>query len=459
MIFGDKTIDEITDEEIDSLVQERSPERQHLEFKARYDIKDGADKLEVLRDIASLANGGGGYLIVGMQDNGKGQACGYVPEKKEHLEKIKQSIQQLCIDHIADRIPHMELKIRAPKNNPILVIKIPDSTLAPHMVTLERRTDFYTRYNDGKREMSVSEIRRGFQADNNQTMLTTMGTKLDKILENQANITPAEIKITPKEDEQHPEIMQLILKPPTKHKPVQFFPSKYVKGSELVEAVFNNFKETVKKQPYLWLAITPDDLSKETIDVNSRELREVLGNPPGSRRSGWNMEGSEAIEIIAEGITKGDVKTERLTLYTNGHMDFCTPTDEHFCWRQNPEEYKNSPELYPYPVIEYPTTFLRLYKAIIMKLSVTNKYSINLRYLNIKGFRLRPYSPKQAGYMFADKLIPYPFEDLSIPPEMVDKTFNPDILSHKLLTKVYTAFGLSSDTIPFYQDDHFTFPS
>ena len=44
-------------------------------------------------------------------------------------------------------------------------MRIPASDRIPHMVTYMNRTDFYIRYHDGKREMTVGEIREFFNKD------------------------------------------------------------------------------------------------------------------------------------------------------------------------------------------------------------------------------------------------------------------------------------------------------
>ena len=44
------------------------------ELKLTVNHGDDAERLEVLLDVLSLANGGGGYLIVGIKDGGRGRA-------------------------------------------------------------------------------------------------------------------------------------------------------------------------------------------------------------------------------------------------------------------------------------------------------------------------------------------------------------------------------------------------
>jgi hypothetical protein len=445
MIFDGKPIDEIKDDEFDSLVQERISERQHLEFKETYDIKNNDDKLEILRDIASLANAGGGYLIIGIQDDGTGKPVGYRSLTEENLAKMKQSIQQLCLDHIAERIPRLELRIRRPSNHPILVIQIPDSSQAPHMVKFNRRTDFYSRYDQGKREMSIAEVRRAFQGDRVQLALDLMSRQINEI----RGILP----------EMGSEILgNLPGKKTSKTGTVPFFPCSYTDGNRLVQFAYEKVRGEINGKPYFWIAATPMLLNKNALDIDSPEIRQVINAPPGSRPSGWNMELSATINNIPDGIERGSKEFEYLALYRNAHMEFWTPLRERFCWTQKVEEFKKRPELYPYPVVEYPVTFLRLYKAVSELPGFQGNFIINLCYLNLRGYRLRPYAPKQVGYMFADELKPFDYDNLILPPLRKAYPFDPDKTGYELLVQVYEAFGLSSKMIPFYETRSFKFP-
>ena len=56
MIFAGRLVDEISDEEIAQLVEAHVSERQHLEFKATFEYRDAATRMELLRDVVSMAN-------------------------------------------------------------------------------------------------------------------------------------------------------------------------------------------------------------------------------------------------------------------------------------------------------------------------------------------------------------------------------------------------------------------
>jgi hypothetical protein len=48
----------------------RTGETADLDFKSQFDIEDSADWLEIIKDIAALANSGGGTILIGVNDDG-----------------------------------------------------------------------------------------------------------------------------------------------------------------------------------------------------------------------------------------------------------------------------------------------------------------------------------------------------------------------------------------------------
>ena len=130
-------------------------------------------------------------------------------------------------------------------------------------------------------------------------------------------------------------------------------------GDVLADATLDRFAEETGKEPFFRISITPAKPKLDLVDVGAQSVRELLIDPPGSRRAGWNMEsGSFRIDRFEEGVRRGTKDFEYLELLSNGYMEFWTPLKEHFCWRQSPEEFRTRPSLYPIPVKEYPATFL-----------------------------------------------------------------------------------------------------
>lgn len=444
MIFDNKPIDDISDEEIDELVREHMSERQHLEFKITLNHQDDSDRLELLRDIVSLTNAGGGYLIIGIRDDGKGRAQKYEPAMIGDRQKIKQAITSLCLDHIRDRIDGLEIRLRTVKGNPLVIMRIPSSARVPHMVTFQHRTDFYTRYEDGKKEMTLSEIREALNQDIVAHRLSRIETQLRTI----SSASQAREQRNAISKGLEPGVVP------------QFLP--IVNGSNLAEATLCRFVKETSAEPYFRTAITPMNPNANLVDVDSKDIRQLITNPPGSRRSGWNMEsGSYQIERFAEGIRRGEKDDEYLELLNNGHMEFWAPLNEHFCWRQSPEEFRTRPRLYPYPVTEYPVTFLRLYRALVDMLGIASDFLIDLRYMNLQGYILLPYAPNTIGFMSGhEEAKPLANQHLVVPRASVTSDFDPDREAYNLIRTVYAAFGLAAEAIPFFTEEgKFDFPS
>ena len=164
MIFDGRPVDQIRDDEIVNLVRTHVSERQHVEFKASFEYKKNAVKMELLRDVVAMANGGGGYLIIGVRDDGHGRAQAFAePALMGSPDSMLRAIRSLSHDHISERIEGIEIRRRDVNGNTVIIARVPVSGRRPHMVTLNHRTDFVTRVEDGKREMSLGEIRAGLR--------------------------------------------------------------------------------------------------------------------------------------------------------------------------------------------------------------------------------------------------------------------------------------------------------
>lgn len=158
MIFGGRTLQDLAITDFEKLVQNRTAESPFLEYEMNA-YGGGADSIrEMLCDIAAIANAEGGYLIMGIRDDGTGHAEAIVPIPDVH-SKI-QPILQACLDGIRERIEGLEIAaFECAPNQGIIAVRIPKSDKRPYMVVQENRTDFIKRYDTDKRSMTLEEIR------------------------------------------------------------------------------------------------------------------------------------------------------------------------------------------------------------------------------------------------------------------------------------------------------------
>lgn len=434
MIFEGRPLDEIRDEEIAHLVDAHVPEQQHLEFKRTFDRTSRDAKLKLLRTIAALANGGGGYLVVGIHDDGSGRAKKFVdPARMSNSDQIRQSIRSLCHDHIAARIDGLEVACRVVNGHKLIIVRIPVSARRPHMVTFEQRTDFVIRLEDGKREMSLAEIREAFvdgpverRLGRLERSFSDFGRALmqdrqeDELAE--AARTRASGRLLRADD-----------------------------GNVLAKVMRERFETEAGELPFLWLGATPVAPHRCLIDVDRPEIASILSEPPGSRSGGWNMAGLDHPRRRSlVGLELGDKASECLDVFENGHLEFRTPLDGHFCWRQSEEERLARPRLYPYPVVEYPVSFLRLTEALLQEAGYTGEVLIQLQYWNVAGYILRPGQPNEIRFLSPRvPSTPIADEHIKIGPTSVPMTFSPDEVAFDLLTFVYRAFDIGPKGIPF----------
>ena len=427
MIFEGKILEQISNDEIISIVNEHLSERQHVEYKVTINHRDDTDRFETLCDICSFANSGGGYLIVGIRDDGNGRAQKI--ESVNDPERIVRSIRSLCIDHIAERIDGLEMEVREINGDSVILIRIPSSGCFPHMVTFKNNTHFVSRYQDGKQIMSINEIRSAFIND-------IVGRKLSLIEDGIRNLAQGqqfEIRNQTIRMLENGEISLINVND----------------GSIISEVSLKTFREEIGEQPFFRISITPLNTKRNLINVDDQLVRHLIEHP-GQRDSGWNMDMFySSLRRYSEGIYKGSTDDRILKLGQNGHMGFAAKLDV-FCWKQNAEEFRLRPRLYSISVVEFPSSFLRLYKRLIELLNLDMSFLVSMQFFNLQRYGLNPYSPESVEYLMRGTSSPYGKRYLIVPPIEVESNFRPDSVTYELIKYVYASFGYSKEIIPYF---------
>ena len=159
MIFGGRSLDDLSLDDVQSLIDNRIPEGPHLDYKETPYRGRPQDIREMLRDIAALANAEGGYLVLGVREDGTDRPVEIVPFPEPR--KIADAMRRACLDGIRERIEGLEIRAyEVGFNQGIIVVHVPRSESSPHMVTRDHRTDFYRRYETNKVPMTIGEIRK-----------------------------------------------------------------------------------------------------------------------------------------------------------------------------------------------------------------------------------------------------------------------------------------------------------
>lgn len=128
MSIFNKEINRITANDIMELESQNAVENIRLEFKKRLPSKDN-----LLKKISSFANTYGGYLVIGVEEDGSGAV-----RKIRGVEKVpgfKQKIVQWCFDSI-NPPPHIEVtnEIELKNGKYCYVIYVIQSNQPPHFI-------------------------------------------------------------------------------------------------------------------------------------------------------------------------------------------------------------------------------------------------------------------------------------------------------------------------------------
>ena len=220
--------------------------------------------------------------------------------------------------------------------------------------------------------------------------------------------------------------------------------------SKFLSIMQEDFESAVGSQPTFRITATPADLGQADADLGSTELRELLENPPG-RQGGWYVRPLRPLRRNSLGFENERPDFHHLKFIKNGHLDFWTAVDEHFSWRQNKSEHKTNPLLYPYAVVEYPVSFLRLYRKIADLLGIKSDCLFQMEYLNIAGAILRPYQPESIDYDHTvEGIRPLARSRLIFAKKQVSSNFDADPVALELIKDLYFEFGYDRRHIPFF---------
>jgi hypothetical protein len=162
MALGNLNFDDITEKDLNELVDIGVPEGLTIEYKRNFYGKSDSDKKEALKDTSSFANSFGGHLIIGIEER-KG-----IPTRILGLQGIDpdaeiQRLESLVRDGIEPRITGVKIRnIPISSGGSVIVIRIPRSWNPPHRVSAKNINRFYVRNSSGVHEVSVEELRALF---------------------------------------------------------------------------------------------------------------------------------------------------------------------------------------------------------------------------------------------------------------------------------------------------------
>lgn len=164
--FTGQPLASVSIDDLRRLIANAVPESLHLDYKRELKLDDKDEKKEFLRDLTALANSEGGMIIYGMEEDRDtaGKPTG-IPRSVDGFPILNRDFFVLSVEHIIkdgidERLPSYQLAtVPVAGDNHVLMIRVPPSLRAPHMVTLGGERRFFIRGNSGRQDMSTAQVR------------------------------------------------------------------------------------------------------------------------------------------------------------------------------------------------------------------------------------------------------------------------------------------------------------
>lgn len=175
---------DLTPDDIKAMIENGEREGRSLEFKEPLPGPTETAKDDFRVDVAAMANAAGGRLLYGIAEK-RGTSgeptsvAGGAPGiADENVGQAIQRLEQILKGGIEPRVPGCRFyTVAGVETNPVLVLDVPKSWLAPHMVCRDGRQLFYSRCESGNYRLDYREIRAAFLAS--EGVMTKMRGFLD----------------------------------------------------------------------------------------------------------------------------------------------------------------------------------------------------------------------------------------------------------------------------------------
>jgi len=173
-MFG-KALNEISIEDIETVVQNKIPESRTLDYKLKVHPDGDAGNKEFLRDVSAFANTVGGYLIYGVEEKAGIPTAikGVEVDNPDKLQLRFESLLRTGVDPPIRGVVPWPVDCADSKKK-IIVVQVPKSVGRPHVVKIKGHFRFYGRNSSGVHPLEVDDLRRAFLAS--ETLATRIRT-------------------------------------------------------------------------------------------------------------------------------------------------------------------------------------------------------------------------------------------------------------------------------------------
>lgn len=221
-----------------------------------------------------------------------------------------------------------------------------------------------------------------------------------------------------------------------------------------LQSRYDSFVDEISDQPYYRIFASPTESNSGFISTGDQQIQSRLFEFPNKRFSGFGVSGLSKRQIyqLEDGI-KGQNRTGgQITLLNDGYFEVRCSINIQFQrgWGDPQFGIPNSVKwLYPYVVIEFPVSFMRLLKSIYDITEIKSDIYIQQNYYNIMGYALPEGPPTYPTFgAFIDERGVYNNTAPIHSERIIERNFEPDQEAYGLVKDVYAAFGLDAGAIP-----------
>lgn len=156
------SLDDLSEELLVRAISNGLYEGQSLDFKRECYGKSDSEKRNLLRDVVSMTNGGGGMILIGIDEDPKeeGRAASVTPIHDADTEA--ERLYATCLSGIEDHIPGIAIRSIPVSGGFVIALRCPRSFRGPHMVKFKEENRFWIRHGKTNQRMTVREIRDAF---------------------------------------------------------------------------------------------------------------------------------------------------------------------------------------------------------------------------------------------------------------------------------------------------------
>ena len=399
---------DVTPDDIQALIATRQPELNELEYKQQ------ANDPDLLKAACAIANFGGGFIVVGIAEDSEHYASAILSIDKP--QQSADSIRQTLRDGLSPR-PHVEVvPLLVGKDNVIVIRVAPQNP--PHMVSANKRSDFYGRYDATSDRMRYEEIEQRFR---------------DRL------------SLVPSAAGEPSAVIESI--------------SGRQRVSQAAADVLNRYAELFKKlkDPTLGIAIVQDGA---TAAVDSNVATAAFKRPSYNRQGGWLII-HPSLEFLGQ---SGEWYQDygefgRTSLNASGDLLFQKGIDSVLCWRQGEEEFRRAPRLYSNALVEYCLSYMYSVSDIICE-TKPRRLLLQTFLVNAQGVQLPLGEGGSVWYDAPSQAPAFLTEQSHRSLPAILSVNGPLRIRHeafKLAAQFYSFFGYSELQVPFSRAGAITF--